>query len=143
MKPGLEWLCFDWEPDARPVAVDTGPVSAAPGRNRFSCVTRAISSSLLAEADQVNRRRFLCGLALGTLTAPFVGEAQQVARVPRVGVLSPGPAPPEDPFAQREAFEGGLRNLGWAPGSNISIEYRYAKGDRNSLPLLARELVCQ
>src|SRR6267143_3726834 len=89
----------------------------------------------------MDRRTFLCGLTLGVLAAPLVAEAQQAAKVPRVGVLSPGNAPPDDPFPQREAFEGGLRNLGWTPGTNISIEYRYAKGDRINLPKLARELV--
>ena len=36
----------------------------------------------------MNRRTFLCGLTLGTLTAPLAVEAQQAgSRVPRVGLL--------------------------------------------------------
>jgi hypothetical protein len=62
-------------------------------------------------------------LAFGVVLTPLAGDAQR-ARLPRVGVLSPGNPPPADPIRQREAFEGGLRDLGWTPGSNILIEYR-------------------
>lgn len=80
------------------------------------------------------------GLALGVLCGLLAAEAQQ-AKVPRVGVLSPGNSPPGDPIHQREAFESGLRDLGWTPGVNIVIEYRYAEGNRERLPELAADLV--
>ena len=86
------------------------------------------------------RPTLIVTLALGVLFTPLAPEAQQ-AKVPRVGVLSPGNPPPGDPFRQREAFESGLRDLGWTPGSNIVIEYRYAEGKRERLPELAAELV--
>src|SRR3989454_3473238 len=79
--------------------------------------------------------------ALGLLTAPLAAEAQTPAKVPRVGVLSPGNPPPADAFRQRERFEAGLQELGWKPGSNIVIEYRYAEGKLDRLPSLAEELV--
>ena len=66
--------------------------------------------------------------------------AQQPGKIPRLGVLRPGNAPPGD-FGQREAFEGGLRDLGWTPGTNILIEYRYAGGTFERLSELAAELV--
>ena len=66
--------------------------------------------------------------------------AQPPAKVPRVGVLRPGNPPPGD-FGHRDAFEGGLRDLGWMPGTNILIEYRYAKGRGQLLSDLAAELV--
>jgi putative ABC transport system substrate-binding protein len=75
-----------------------------------------------------------------SLLAPLLVEAQQAAKVPRVGVLRPGNPPPGD-FGQREAFEGGLRDLGLTPGTRILIEYRYAEGKRERLPVLAAELV--
>lgn len=86
------------------------------------------------------RPTLIVTLALGVLFTPLAPEAQQ-AKVPRVGVLSPGNPPPGDPIRQREAFESGLRDLGWTPGSNIVIEYRYAEGKRERLPELAAELV--
>ena len=85
------------------------------------------------------RRLFVASLAF-VVFAPLAGDAQQ-ARLPRVGVLSPGNPPPADPIRQREAFEGGLRELGWTPGSNIVVEYRYAGGKHARLPELARDLV--
>ena len=42
---------------------------------------------------------------------------------------------------QREPFERGLRELGWVPGSDVVILYRYAEGDPARLPWLATELV--
>jgi putative tryptophan/tyrosine transport system substrate-binding protein len=89
----------------------------------------------------VNRRAFLGSLAGGLLAAPLAAEAQPAAKVPRVGVLSPGNPPPRDAFHQRDRFEAGLRELGWKPGSNIVVDYRYAEGKLERLPALAAELV--
>jgi len=88
----------------------------------------------------MNRRTFLGGLALGTLLAPLAVESQRPS-IPRVGVLSPGKPPPDDAFRQQEHFEAGLRELGWTPGSNVVIDYRYADGNLDQLPALAAELV--
>ena len=75
----------------------------------------------------MRRREFVQGLA-GTVLWPSACWAQLASKVPLVGVLSPGNPPPADAFHQRERFEAGLRELGWVPGSNIIIEYRYARG---------------
>jgi putative ABC transport system substrate-binding protein len=87
----------------------------------------------------------LIGLAvvvtLSLLLAPFAAKAETLGKVPRVGVLSPGKPPPNDAFHQRDKFEAGLRELGWTPGTNIVIEYRYAEGNLERLPTLAGELV--
>ena len=83
---------------------------------------------------------FIFCLALGILAAPFPSHAQRPAKIPRVGVLRPGNPPPGD-LGHREAFEGGLRALGWTPGTSILIEYRYAEGNPARLPELAAELV--
>jgi len=79
-------------------------------------------------------------LLLALFTVPLVADAQPPS-VPRVGVLSPGKPPPDDAFRQQERFEAGLRELGWTPGSNIAIDYRYADGNLDRLPALAAELV--
>jgi putative tryptophan/tyrosine transport system substrate-binding protein len=88
----------------------------------------------------VDRRRFLVTSVAGAVAGPFVAGAQPARKTPHVGVLRPGSPPPAD-FGQREAFERGLQDLGWTPGTSIIIEYRYAEGNRERLPELAAELV--
>jgi ABC-type uncharacterized transport system substrate-binding protein len=88
----------------------------------------------------MNTIPLLLTLALGLLGAPLAAEAPPAAKIPRVRVLRPSAPPPGD-FGQREAFEGGLRDLGWTPGTSILIEYRYAEGQPERLPELAAELM--
>ena len=69
----------------------------------------------------------------------FLAQAQQPARILRIGILSPLSA---SSFSIRlEAFRQRLRELGYVEGKNIVIEYRYAEGKRERLPDLAAELV--
>jgi len=85
---------------------------------------------------------FIVTFTLGILSAPLSAEAQQPAKVPRIGVLLPWPAPtPSAPSPTLEAFRQGLRELGRVEGQNIAIEYRYAEGKFERLPDLAAELV--
>ena len=88
------------------------------------------------------RRRFArlaLALALG-LVAPAPVLAQAPARVPTIAVLIPGPATASGAVLAREAFERGLKDLGWTPGQTIRIEYRYADGKMERLRDLAQEL---
>ena len=72
------------------------------------------------------------------ITAPFA-QAQQPARIPRIGILIAASA---SSFSARvEAFRQRLREHGYVEGKNIVIEYRYAEGKRERLPDLAAELV--
>jgi putative tryptophan/tyrosine transport system substrate-binding protein len=76
-------------------------------------------------------------LALSLLAAPYTLEAQPAQKVHRIGLLSAG-----SPLSENvEAFQQGLRALGYAEGQNIVIEYRYAEGQTERLPALAAELV--
>lgn len=85
----------------------------------------------------MNRRAFVGAVASGCLLASARGVASQgTGRVYRVGVLSPG-----SPSTGIGAFGSGIRRLGWAPGQNLIIEQRYARGDLGRLPALAAELV--
>ena len=68
-----------------------------------------------------------------------VAEAQQAEKVRRIGFL--GAAFPASNPARHEALRQGLRALGWVEGKNITIEYRFAEGNRERLPKLAIELV--
>jgi putative ABC transport system substrate-binding protein len=69
----------------------------------------------------------------------FSAEAQQPARIFRIGILLPTSA--SSISARVEAFRRRLRELGYVEGKNIVIEYRYAEGKRERLPDLAAELV--
>ena len=82
----------------------------------------------------------LAAVAVLLLAGSVAVPAQQPAKIPRVGVLRPGLPPPGD-SGQREAFERGLRDLGWTPGTSILIEYRYFEGKPERLPELAAELI--
>jgi putative ABC transport system substrate-binding protein len=79
----------------------------------------------------MKRRTFLYGLSLGTLAAPLAAEAQQAAKIARIGFLSPNLA--ANPHLQ-EAFLEGLRDLGYVEGRNVVIEYRDAEGKAERLP---------
>ena len=78
-------------------------------------------------------------LVLLFLAAPLAAAAQQPARAPQIGLLSP--FSPSDTALWHQAFRQGLRDLGWVEGKNISIEYRYADGRNDRLPDLATDLV--
>ena len=82
-------------------------------------------------------------LALGmTLALPMLftlaAEAQQAAKIARIGYLHQNLAPG---FHQHEAFRQGLRDLGYAEGRNVIINYRDGEGKSERLPALAAELV--
>ena len=70
-------------------------------------------------------------------TVPTAG-AQQQPKIPRIGFLASFGAGP-DP--RSEALRQGLRDLGYAEGKNITIEYRYAAGDSDRLIEFAAEFV--
>ena len=78
-------------------------------------------------------------LATALLISAPAAEAQQAARISRIGLLINIPASVQS--TQVEAFRRRLRELGYVEGQNIFIEYRYAEGKLERLPDLAAELV--
>ena len=86
-------------------------------------------------------RKNIVRLTLGAVLYAlcFPADAQQPARIPRIGILIPTSA---SFFLPRvEAFRQRLRELGYVEGKNIVIEYRYTEGKLERLPDLAAELV--
>jgi putative ABC transport system substrate-binding protein len=86
----------------------------------------------------MDRRTLLGTLASGLLAAPLAVEAQQAAKVPRIGYLGFNRA--ASPHLE-EAFLQGMRDLGYVEGRNAVIEYRDAEGKYERLPALVAELV--
>ena len=83
----------------------------------------------------INRRTFLAGIAV---LAASPASAQTPGKLPRMGVLSAASSSAE--FPEKQTLQA-LRELGWAEGKNVVIEYRYAAGDPVQLSQLASELV--
>lgn len=71
------------------------------------------------------------GFALCTLFLGFSvsSQAQQAAKIPRIGYLATRNIPTSTtPDPAVVAFQQGLRDLGYVEGKNILVEYRYAGG---------------
>src|SRR5450432_1504530 len=86
----------------------------------------------------MRRRDFMTLLAGASAVAwPFAADAQQAARIARIGYLASN-LTNQGPL---EAFRQGLRDLGYVEGRNLVIEYRDAQGKLEPLPTLAAELV--
>jgi putative ABC transport system substrate-binding protein len=66
-------------------------------------------------------------------------DAQQPAKITRIGYLAAGFAPAA--AGRVEAFRNGLRSLGYIEGKNVLIEYRNAAGKIDQVPQNAAELV--
>src|SRR5229473_7869500 len=89
----------------------------------------------------MDRRTFLCGLTLGPFAAPLAAQAQQVGKVARIGVLGDTSPPVETSYSGIAAFLQGLRDIGYKEGRQVTIEYRWAEGQRDRLAGLAADLV--
>jgi len=74
-------------------------------------------------------------LALGSSA-----DAQQPAKIPRIGVLSTA-GDSRIPGFQIEAFRKGLLDIGYIDGKNVLVDYRYAEGNQDRLPPIVAELV--
>ena len=73
------------------------------------------------------------------LAVAVIAEAQQPGKIPRIGYLT---GTSLSGIANRiEPFRQGLRDLGYAEGKNIVIEWRGADGNRDRQRALATELV--
>src|SRR5262245_63486284 len=80
------------------------------------------------EKGRPMRRRALITL-IGAAVAgwPLAARAQQGERVRRVGVLLPFTADDPEGQARLMAFVQGLQQLGWAVGTNVRIDARWAQ----------------
>ena len=80
--------------------------------------------------------RLIITFTLGLLAAPLAAEAQQPAKIARIGFLGTFPTSLHD-----EALRQGLHEFGYVESQNIAIERRYSEGRAEGLPDLATTLV--
>ena len=87
----------------------------------------------------MDRRTFIGSVASGVLVVSLHSYAQPQGKVWRIGMLET--VSPELNAANLDAFQQGLRELGYVEGRNLVIEYRSADGRSERFPSLAAELV--
>src|SRR5260370_40048712 len=76
----------------------------------------------------MNRREFIALLG-GAAAWPLAARGQQGERARRIAVLMPeGEGKPESQ-ARAVAFERRRQELGWMPGRNLQIDYRWGMGE--------------
>jgi putative tryptophan/tyrosine transport system substrate-binding protein len=89
------------------------------------------------QCDDLKRREFFS--LLGASAAwPLVARAQQQP-MPLIGYLSARSR--EDTSHLIAAFQRGLAETGYIEGQNVAIEYRFALGQYDRLPMMAAEFV--
>jgi putative ABC transport system substrate-binding protein len=88
----------------------------------------------------MRRREFITLLGGVAVTWPLVTRAQTPV-TPVVGFLNPASPGSYEPFVS--AFHQGLKEAGYVDGQNVAIEYRWADGQYDRLPILASELVAR
>ena len=87
----------------------------------------------------MKRREFIRAIGLSALVWPVTTLAQQGMR--HVGVLMGTKAMDPEGQKQATALQRAVRELGWLPGRNIEIEFRWHGGDTEKARALATELV--
>jgi putative ABC transport system substrate-binding protein len=80
-------------------------------------------------------------LAPALLAVPLVSLAQLKEKVWRVGVLGAGGRPVSADMENWGGLVQGLRELGYVEGTNLVIEWRFAEGAYDRVPVFAAELV--
>ena len=85
------------------------------------------------------KRRDFIALIGGAAAWPLPARAQQQPTMPVVGILGGHTSAEWTPFIS--AFNVGLKEIGFVEGQNVRIEYRWAEGNYDRLPMLAADLV--
>src|SRR5215472_15841275 len=86
----------------------------------------------------MRRRNFIALLGIAVATGTLAAQAQQSA-IPVIGFMSA--RSPEDSAHLLAAFRRGLAEGGYVEGQNVSVEFRWARGQYDLLPAMAADLV--
>ena len=86
----------------------------------------------------MRRRDFIKVFAGSAVALPLAARAQQQAR-PVIGYLDSRSL--ETVIDRLRGLRGGLKEIGYVEGENVTIEYRWAEDRMDRLPLLAADLV--
>jgi len=89
----------------------------------------------------MRRRDFITLLGIAALARPLKARAQQGGGMRRIGVLFGLTESDPETRDRMEALREGLEKLGWTPGRNIEMDYRFGGGDGERLRAHAAELV--
>jgi len=87
------------------------------------------------------RRKLLRLMAAAAATWPIAGHAQQRERTKRVAVLTALPADDAVIKMRLNVLLEELAHLGWSPGQNLTMDYRFGAGQSDRYPALAQDLV--
>jgi hypothetical protein len=90
----------------------------------------------------VRRRKFITLVGGAAAAAwPLAARAQQPASIKRIGVLMGYAEADVEAQSWVKAFASGLQERGWADGSTVRIDYRWATGSLDRMRSNAAELV--
>jgi ABC-type uncharacterized transport system substrate-binding protein len=94
----------------------------------------------LANSQSTGVHKSVGCFALACIFLAFCGsaEGQSAKKIPRIGVIVSGGT---ENYGSYEAFQQGLRDLGYVEGQNLLIESRYGEGNLDRMPTIVNEMV--
>ena len=75
----------------------------------------------------MRRREFISLLGGSAVAWPLAARARQTGKARWIGLLMVTAKSDPQAHADRDAFEKGLRALGWTPDENIHLECRWGR----------------